>query len=181
MSFELESNEGSLVGVAFSDTAATLYAVIRASDGYLWMADDSGWVAYALAAIGDVAIGPLVEQGNSASRYYTLEIPQTRELFVKGAYIPVPDPVAIRLLHIDVYEQAGASPADGDPHVARRDVWVELIPDDTVVIARQPSVWQEGVVPGDGSIGLSAFNGGVPTIVLGTGEAKFVPVASRDV
>ena len=82
------------IQIAYDTSGATLYAVVRNADGEVW--NGSAFEAYATANLGTYDL-PMAEQG-TASGYYTADFPAA----AAGIYA------------VSVYEQAGASPAEGD-------------------------------------------------------------------
>jgi len=86
------------IQLAHSSTAVTLYAIARSSVGTVVKTSDGTLVSYVTANLANYTIS-ITEQG-TASRYYA------------GA---MPASVAAGVYGVTIYQQAGGSPAEGDP------------------------------------------------------------------
>lgn len=92
------------IQLAYVETGADLYALVRNSIGEIWNTDDTAFESYDTNNITDYAIA-LTEQG-TASTYYVGDMPA----------------VGDGIFSVVVYKQAGANPAEGDSPVGNGDI-----------------------------------------------------------
>jgi hypothetical protein len=111
----VNSNEGRVVTIVHGATGATLYAVLWSTAGCVWTTSSGGKWSYPYQTANLSLYGiPLVELG-TASRMYQLTMPDDTDLLVRVDEMLSSPAVLVRA---EIYAQAGASPAEGDAHVA---------------------------------------------------------------
>lgn len=83
-----------VIQIQHTSSGVTLYALIRDADGAVW--NGSSFVSYVTANLGTYDL-PMTEQG-TASRFYSVAVPA----------------LAAGLYQVQVFQQAGGSPAESD-------------------------------------------------------------------
>ncbi len=119
-----------------SSTGATLYGLLRNSDGKVWNTATEAWETYQTANLAQYDIA-LTEQG-TASQMYALTLPVAEEVFDEGAVYDR----NVRYMHLAVYNTSGAGPAEGDPFIEEHAGYFQRDTTHTRPVRPRSIVWE---------------------------------------